>query len=93
MVSGLDLSVDPEMQKIKESYDRQITELEEKLDLMEAQRKWYGKNMKSSITRTKNLIEKTKGERDALLVRYRGYLGVAHKAELLCAGLLVCLPR
>jgi superfamily II DNA or RNA helicase len=93
LVSGLDVTIDPEMQKIKESYDRQISEFEEKLDLMEAQRKWYGKNMKGAITRAKNLIEKTKAERDALLGRYRDYLGVAHEAELLCAGMLVCLPR
>jgi superfamily II DNA or RNA helicase len=93
LVTGLDVSIDPELQKIKESYDRQITELEEKLDLMEAQRKWYGKNLKSAITRTKNLMYKTKGERDALLGKYRGYLGVSHEEELLCAGVLLCLPR
>jgi hypothetical protein len=93
LVSGLDVTIDPEIQKIKESYDRQVAELEEKLDLMEAQHKWYGRNMKAAITRTKNLIEKAKAERDALLGRYRGYLGVAHEAELLCAGILTCLPR
>jgi superfamily II DNA or RNA helicase len=93
LVTGLDVTIDPEMQKIKESYDRQVAELEEKLDLMEAQHKWYGKNMKAAITRTKNLIEKAKAERDALLGRYRGYLGVAHEAELLCAGILISLPR
>ncbi len=86
---GLDVSIDPEIEKIRESYDRRIAELAEKLELQEAQFKWYGRNLKGTITRTKKLIEKARNDRDSLLLKYRGYLGIGHETELLCAGLLV----
>ncbi|HNW27526.1 MAG TPA: SNF2-related protein [Spirochaetota bacterium] len=86
---GLDVSIDPEIEKIRESYDRRIAELAEKLELLEAQYKWYGRNLKSTITRTKNLIEKAKNDRDSLLLKYKGFLGIGHEIELLCAGILV----
>ncbi len=89
---NLDVSIDPEMNKIKESYDRRIAELEEKLELLEAQFKWYGRNLKGTITRTKNLIEKAKSERESLLGKYQKYLGIDHEVELLCAGILVPRP-
>ncbi len=89
MSQSLDVSIDPEIEKIKESSDRRIAELEEKLGLLEAQFKWYGRNLKGTITRTKNLIEKAKNDRDSLLLKYRGYLGVDHEIEMFCAGMLV----
>ncbi|MBN2159611.1 MAG: DEAD/DEAH box helicase family protein [Spirochaetes bacterium] len=91
LAADLCLSIDPEVEKIRVSYDRQINELHEKLDLLEAQFKWYGRNLKGTITRTKNLIEKVKDERESLLCTYQGYRGVEHSAELLCAGLLLSL--
>jgi hypothetical protein len=89
---NLDVSIDPEMNKIKESYDRRIAELEEKLEFLEAQFKWYGRNLKGTITRTKNLIEKEKSEREKILEKYQKYLGIDQEVELLCAGILVSRP-
>ncbi len=86
---SLDVSIDPEIEKVKESCDRRIAELAEKLELLEAQFKWYGRNLKGTITRTKNLIEKAKNDRDSLLLKYKGYLGIDHDVELICAGILV----
>jgi len=89
MSQSLDVSIDPEIEKVKESCDRRIAELAEKLELLEAQFKWYGRNLKGTITRTKNLMEKAKNDRDSLLLKYKGYLGIDHDAELICAGILV----
>jgi superfamily II DNA or RNA helicase len=82
-------SLDPEIEKIRESYDLRMAELEEKLELLEAQYKWYGRNLKGTITRTKNLIAKTAADRESLIRTYRGYLGVEHSVELVCAGILL----
>ena len=92
MEENLDIGIDPEMDRIRDSYDSRIAELEEKLGLLEAQFKWYGRNMKGVITRTKNQIDKARSERDALLRKYRGYLGIGHDIELLCAGILLSRP-
>jgi superfamily II DNA or RNA helicase len=92
LVENLDVSIDPEMNKIKESYNRRIAELEEKLELLEAQFKWYGRNLKGTITRTKNLIAKEKSEREKILGKYQKYFGIDHELELLCAGILVSRP-
>ncbi len=85
----LDIQIDPEVEKINESYSRQIKELEEKLDLQECQMKWYGKDMRSAITRTRNKINKAKREMDSLLSEYRGYGGVKHEIELISAGIII----
>jgi SNF2 family DNA or RNA helicase len=92
IIRKLDVSIDPEINKIEESYNRRIAELEEKLELLEAQFKWYGRNLKGTITRTKNLIEKEKSERDKILVKYQKYQGIDHEVELLCAGILRSRP-
>ncbi|TFH43698.1 MAG: DEAD/DEAH box helicase [Chrysiogenales bacterium] len=89
----LDVSIDPELVKIQGSYDRKIEELEEKLGLLEAQLKWYGRNLKGTITRTRNRIRKTRSDRDATLGMTRGYLGIGHSVELLCAGVLLSRDR
>jgi predicted DNA-binding protein YlxM (UPF0122 family) len=64
---SLEIQIDPEVEKIKESYTKQLRELEEKLDLYESQMKWYGKDTRSLITRLKNKIVKTKTEMESLL--------------------------
>jgi len=86
----LDIQIDPEVEKINESYGRQIKELEDKLDLQECQMKWYGKDMKSAITRTRNRINKAKREMDSLLSEYRGYSGIRHDIKLISAGIIIC---
>ncbi len=90
--SDLDLGVDPEIEKILASYRRKGEELEEKLELQEAQYKWYGRNLKGTITRTKNLIEKNLIERDMVLDKTRGHLVIGHSTELLCAGVILSRP-
>ncbi|MBN1497409.1 MAG: DEAD/DEAH box helicase family protein [Spirochaetes bacterium] len=93
MEECLDIGIDPELDRIRESYDSRIAELEEKLGLLDAQFKWYGRNMKGVITRTKNQIDLARAEREALLRKYRGYLGIKHEVELLCAGILLSRPK
>lgn len=88
----IDVGIDPEIEKILASYGRKGEELEEKLGLLEAQYKWYGRNLKGTITRTKNLIKKNMIERDILLERTRAYLSIRHNVELLCAGVLISRP-
>lgn len=89
LAEKIDVTIDPEIEKIKTAYDRRIVELQEKLEVLEAQHKWYGRNLKGTITRTKNLIEAAVRERDTLLTKYRGYRGIGHTVRLLCAGVLV----
>ncbi len=92
MSENLDIGIDPEMDRVRESYDSRIAELEEKLGLLEAQFKWYGRNMKGVITRTRNQIDKARSERESLLRKYRGYLGIRHETGLLCAGIFLSRP-
>ena len=89
LAEQIDITIDPEIEKVKTAYDRRIMELQEKLEVLEAQHKWYGRNLKGTITRTKNLIETAVRERDALLAKYRGYRGIGHTVKLICAGVLV----
>ncbi len=86
---NLDIQIDPEMEKIKESYTRQIKELEEKLDLHESQMKWYGKDMRSVITRIKNRIVKARTEMESLLREHRDYCGIKYKVTLVNASVLI----
>ena len=92
LIRNLDVSIDPEIHKIEESYNRRIAELEEKLELLEAQFKWYGRNLKGTITRTKNLIEREKSDREKILEKYQKYHGIDHEVELLCSGILISKP-
>ncbi len=84
----IDLHIDPEIEKIKISYDRSIAELEHKLDLQQGQMKWYGKDMKSAITRTRNSIIKQNRDKQNLLDKYRGYAGIKSSVTLVSAGVV-----
>ena len=92
MEDSLDFQVDPELDKIRTSYTRTLKELSERLELQESQMKWYGKDMRSVITRTRNQIMKAERERDHLLEKYRGYTGVRFSIRLLNAGILSGRP-
>lgn len=86
---NLDIQIDPEIEKIRESYSRQIKELEEKLDLHESQMKWYGKDMRSVITRIRNKILKARTEMESLLKEHREYCGIRYKVSLINSSLVI----
>ncbi len=85
----LDIQIDPELEKIRTSFETELKELDEKLDLQESQMKWYGRDMKSAISRTRNTIRKTEREYHTVMDRYRGYLGITCRAYLLNAGIVI----
>jgi superfamily II DNA or RNA helicase len=85
----LDLTIDPEMEKIKESCDLQIKELNAQLERQENQMRHFGKDMRSAMTRTRNRISEAVRDRDAMLAMYRRRLGVECSLELVSAGILV----
>jgi len=86
---NLDIQIDPEIEKIKESYTKQIKELEEKLDLHESQMKWYGKDMRSVITRIRNKILKARAEMESLLKEHRDYCGIKYKVTLVNSSIVI----
>jgi len=86
---NLEIQIDPEVEKVRESYRRQIKELEEKLDLQEGQMKWYGKDMKSAITRTRNKMLKARTEMESLVTEYRGYYGIKYNIKLVGAAVII----
>lgn len=86
---NLDIQIDPEIEKIRESYSKQIKELEEKLDLHESQMKWYGKDMRSVITRIRNKIQKARTEMESLLREHRDYCGIKYKVSLINSSVVI----
>ena len=88
-VLDMDLQIDPELDKIHESFDKKLKELHDKLELQESQMKWYGKDMKSVITRSRNLIIKTEREKQNLLNEYKGYIGVKFSIKMLNCAILI----
>ncbi len=86
---NLDIQIDPEVEKVRESYRKQIKEFEEKLDLQESQMKWYGKDMKSAITRTRNKMLKARTEMESLVTEYRGYYGIKYNIKLVGAAVII----
>ena len=93
MREQLDLTIDPEIEKIKESCDRHISELTAQLERQENNMRLFGKDMRSAITRTKNRIIETRKEKDHLLAVYRRRLGVTCRIELVSAGVLIALDE
>ncbi len=85
---NLDLAIDPEIEKISVSYGRQLSELNEKLAVQENKMRFEERDMKSAISRTKNLIAHTKEEMLQVLTRYQGYHSVKYKIALISAGLV-----
>jgi len=70
------------------SYGRQLSELNEKLAVQENKMRFEERDMKSAISRTKNLIAHTKEEMLQVLTRYQGYHSVKYKIALISAGLV-----
>lgn len=89
MNENLDLQLDPELEKVRESYTRLIRELEEKLDLQEGQMKWYGRDMRGTITRTRNRIMKARREMDSIIREYNDYYDAGYEVRLVGAAVLL----
>ena len=51
--------------------------------------KWYGRDMKSAITRTRNSIQKARIEMDSLIKEYSGYCGIRFSLKLINAGVII----
>ncbi|MCL1833628.1 MAG: SNF2-related protein [Leptospirales bacterium] len=86
---NLEIQIDPEVEKVKESYRKTLKELEEKLDIQESQMKWYGKDMRSAITRTKKSILNAKTEMESILQQYRNCYGINYKIQLTGAAIII----
>jgi hypothetical protein len=86
---NLDLHIDPEIEKITESYNKQLYELRDKLSRQESRMQLLGKDMRSAITRTRNQIAKTKREMELVLAKYRKYHGVTYSIKLNSAGIII----
>ncbi len=93
MCDSIDFQIDPELEKIRESFDRAIHELEEKLELQKSSMKWYGKDMRSQITRTTNRIMKAQQERERLIAACKSYSGIGCSIRLLNAAIAVSSDR
>ncbi len=87
--AGFDSSVMPEIDKISESYEKRIKECEEQLERQICQMKWFERDMKSAITRTKSRLNTLKTEKQELLNRHWGYLDIDVRIELISACVLV----
>jgi hypothetical protein len=88
MRENLDLSIDPEIDKIRDSFTRLIDELGSKLERQELQMIHFGRDMKGAIGRTKNRIAEAVRERDSSLALNRKRLGLDYSIELVGIGLL-----
>ncbi|MCL2156158.1 MAG: DEAD/DEAH box helicase, partial [Leptospirales bacterium] len=86
---NLDIQIEPELEKVKESYRKILKELEEKLDIQESQMKWYGKDMRSAIARTKKSILKAKAEMESIVQQYQSYYGINYKIQLVGAAIVI----
>ncbi|MGV7930553.1 MAG: DEAD/DEAH box helicase [Spirochaetota bacterium] len=87
----LDLSIDPEIDKITEASNTRIRELSEQLERQECQHKWFGKDMRSALTRTRNEIAQVEVERERLLAGYRRCAEARPAVRLACAGVLIAV--
>ncbi len=92
IAAGIASPVESEMAKIGDSYAKSLKELEEQLVRQECQMKWFDKDMKSAITRTRNRIADVTRERTIALERCRGYLDVSASITLVNAAVLVTRP-
>ncbi len=91
-VEGMTRPVRLEIEKINDAFSKKLKELEEQLERQECQMKWFDKDMKSAIGRTRNRIGEVTRERDASLARFHGYLDVTASIRLINAGILITRP-
>jgi len=89
ILENLELKIDPEIDKINESFRKQTLELNDKIARYELQMKNEGKDMRSSITRARNSITAAEIEKRHLLARYSRYKGIEHSIDLHACILLL----
>ncbi len=89
----LSLSLDPEMDKIACATDARLKELHEQLERQVCHGKWFGKDMRSAIARTRNEISRVESERRRLCDRYAKALRMDLGLRCLGAGILIALPE
>ena len=89
----LELSIDPEIEKITEASLSRIKELSEQLERQECRQKWFGKDMRGALTRTRNEMAQVELERERLLAAYRRSREAKPEIRLVCAGVLIALPE
>jgi SMC interacting uncharacterized protein involved in chromosome segregation len=51
--------------------------------------KWYGKDMRSVITRIRNKILKARAEMESLLKEHRDYCGIKYKVSLINSSIVI----
>lgn len=88
----LSLSINAEIEKIERSCGARLKELHEQLERQVCQGKWFGRDMRGAIARTRNEIARVGGEHRRLLDRYAGALRVDFRLRCLGAGILIALP-
>ncbi len=81
-----------EIDKLNDAYSKKLKELEEQMERQECQMKWFEKDMKSAITRTKNKIGEVRRDHSAALARYHSYLEPEVSITLINAGILITRP-
>ncbi|MFW5808406.1 MAG: DEAD/DEAH box helicase [Spirochaetota bacterium] len=89
MKEGLDLQIDPEVEKIRTSYGAYIAELEEKLERQKLRMKTEEPAMKPAVTRTRNRIDEAKRERDHLIAKCRRMGGVRMTVRAISGAVLI----
>src|SRR5208283_4899388 len=89
--NNIDGSITSEIEKINDSFGKKIKEYEEQLERQVCQMKWFHKDMRSAITRTRNNISKEISEKEGILSGYRNHLNVQYSIEMLSAGILIAL--
>lgn len=89
---SLNLYIDPYMERVQQHYRQEMEYLHRRLEWQECQQKWYGKDMQSAITRTKNMIGKIEEEHLSRMKQYGGFTDVTWDTRLVNAGMLVCMP-
>lgn len=82
MKESVELSVDPEMENIREAHEREMKELSEKLDRQESTMALTGRDMRSAIARTRKRMRDCERETENALARCRRYQGIQYTASL-----------
>ncbi len=89
---SLHLSIDPYIESVNQHYRQEIDYLCKRLEWQQCQQKWYGKDMHSAITRTKNMMEKIENEYYERMSHYKGYGDIRWETTLINAGILISRP-
>lgn len=89
---SLSFHVDPYLERVQQHYKQEMEYMHKRLEWQECQQKWYGKDMHSAITRTKNMIGKIEDEHLIRIKQYCGFTDVTYDIRLVNAGILVCTP-